>query len=82
MTLRLTATFKAILIISIFTVGLVSGSYYYIQLNSKPVGPSPPSLKPAGFFVSNLTVSPSEAIINQPVVVSVNVQNVGEQIGN
>ena len=82
MTLRLTATFKAILIISLIAVGLVSGSYYYIQVNSKAVASSPPALKPAEFLVDNLTVNPSEASVNQLVVVKVNVQNVGEQIGN
>ena len=80
--IHLSATFKAAIIIIIIAVASVSGVYVYIQSTSKSNAQSQPSLKPAAFLVSNLTVNPSETLVNQPVVVSVNVQNVGQQAGN
>ena len=78
---HLTATFKAAIIIVIVAVASVGGVYVY-ESTSKSTAQSQPSLKPATFWVSNLTVNPSEILVNQPVLVSVNVQNVGQQPGN
>ena len=78
---HLTATFKAAIIILIVAVASVGGAYVY-ESTSKSIAQSQPFLKPATFLVSNLTVNPSEIMVNQPVVVSVNVQNVGQQPGN
>jgi acyl-CoA thioesterase I len=82
MKFQLTAPLKAIVIIAIIAVASVSGIIYYSQVNSKSTAASSPALKPAAFLVSNLAVNPSEAGINQPVAVSVNVENVGQQTGN
>jgi hypothetical protein len=54
-------------------VAIVIGGYnYYVQ--SKP--------KPAEFQVTNLTIDPAEAGVDQPIIISANVTNVGEEEGN
>ncbi len=82
MKLELSTTFKSILLIAIMAVAMVTGIYYYIQVSSKAVAASNPVLRPASFIVSNLTVTPTETSINQPAVVTVKVENLGQQTGN
>ena len=78
----LSASSKAAIIIAIIAVSSVSGVYVYFQSTSKLNAQSQPSLQPAAFLVSNLTVAPSKTLVNQPVEISVNVENVGQQSGN
>ena len=82
MKLELSTTFKSILILAIVAVAIVSGIYYYSQVSSKAVAAANPVLRPASFIVSNLTVAPTETSINQPAVVTVKVENLGQQTGN
>jgi hypothetical protein len=54
-------------------VAIVIGGYnYYVQSKSKP----------AEFQVTNLTIDPAEAGVDQPIIISANVTNVGEEEGN
>jgi hypothetical protein len=76
------ATFKVLLIVGIIAVCLGSGIFYYTQITSKPVVSSTSQLKAAEFFISNLTINPSELEVGQPVKVTVNVTNLGQQDGN
>ena len=69
------AKLKAILIVDLIIVGFAVGGYYYVQSTfERP--------KAAAFVLSNLTVSPSESQINQPIEISVNVTNIGTEPGN
>jgi hypothetical protein len=76
------ATFEVLLIVGIIAVCLGSGIFYYTQITSKPVVSSTSQLKAAEFFISNLTINPSELEVGQPVKVTVNVTNLGQQDGN
>ena len=66
---------QALLIIDLVIVALAAGGYYYVQS-------LPPQLKKAEFQVTNLTVDPAEAGVGQPITISINVTNVGEETGN
>jgi hypothetical protein len=66
---------KVILIIDLIIVALATGGYYYFQS-------LPPPPKKAEFQVNNLIVEPPEAGVGQPITISINVTNVGEQTGN
>ncbi|UCD26031.1 MAG: hypothetical protein JSV75_03730 [Candidatus Bathyarchaeota archaeon] len=57
-------------------VAVVIGGYNY------SVGPPSPQLRDAEFQVTDLTFTPAEAIVGQPVTISANVINVGEKEGN
>jgi len=73
---------KAVLVIDLLIVGLAAGGYYYLQtFLQKAVMPPPVGPKPARFTLGNLTIQPSEAEVNQPVIIRVNVANVGEEFG-
>src|SRR3990170_442818 len=69
---------KAILIIDVIIIALAAGSYYYLQ-NQGLLGVA---TKPAEFTVSNLTINPSESYVGQPVTISVNATNIGQDEGN
>ena len=73
---------KAVLVIDLVIVGLAAGGYYYLQtfLQTAVVPPSH-GPKPAEFTLGNLTIQPSEAEVNQPITIKVNVTNVGEELG-
>jgi hypothetical protein len=70
---------KAILIIDIIIVGAAVGAYFYLQNQGLVAGGSP---KPATFVITDLTISPTEAYVGEPVQISVNVTNIGEVDGN
>ena len=63
--------FVAMIIVAIAIGGY---NYYFVTLH--------PPLKKAEFQVTNLTVNPAEAGVGQPIIISVNVTNVGEEEGN
>ncbi len=66
---------KAIFVIDLIIVALAVGGYYYVQS-------LPPPIKKAEFQVTNLTINPVEAGVGQPIIISANVTNVGEEAGN
>ena len=68
---------KAILIIDILIVAGAAGVYFYLQAQGLIVGP----LKDAEFTVSDLSISPFEAEVFEPVLITVNVSNVGDLQG-
>jgi len=68
---------KAILIIDVLIVSAAAGVYFYLQAQGLIVGP----LKPAEFTVTDLTINPVEAEIFEPVLVTVNVTNIGDEQG-
>lgn len=73
---------KAILVLDLMVVSLAAGGYFYIQtFIGSTIGPPPPPPKPAEFILTNIRVDPSEAEIGRPIIISVNVTNVGEQEG-
>ena len=69
---------KAVLIIDVIIVALAAGSYLYLQ-NTGQLAAAP---KPAEFTVTDLTIQPFEAGLGEPILVSVNVTNVGEEEGS
>ena len=73
---------KRILLLDLIIVAFASGGYFYVKTQF-PLGveASAPSLKPAEFNATGLTITPTEAQVGQPVVISVNVTNVGEEAG-
>ena len=79
--IHLSRSFKAILVVIIIAIALLSSVYYFTQVSPKPKLSSHIK-QPATFYLTNLTVTPSATKPNQPVSISVNVQNVGEESGN
>jgi hypothetical protein len=74
---------QAILIIDLLIVASAAGGYYYVQTQvESTIVPTPPPPKPAEFQVANLTLNRLEAEAGQPVIVTVNVTNVGEESGS
>jgi hypothetical protein len=69
---------KAVLVIDVIIVAIAAGSYYYLQ-NTGGLAAAP---KPAEFILSNLTINPLETYVGQPITISANVTNVGEEEGN
>jgi len=68
---------KAILIIDVLIVAVAAGVYFYLQAEGLlVVGP-----KQAEFSVSGLKINPLEAEVFEPVVVSVNLTNIGGEQG-
>jgi hypothetical protein len=68
---------KAILVIDVLIVAAAAGVYFYLQAEGLLVaGP-----KEAEFVVSDLVISPLEAEIFEPVLVTVNVTNIGDKQG-
>jgi hypothetical protein len=68
---------KAILVIDVLIVAAAAGVYFYLQAEGLIIGP----LKEAEFVVSDLAISPLEAEIFEPVLVTVNVTNIGDKQG-
>jgi len=66
---------KAIFVIDLIIVALAAGGYYYVQS-------LPPPIKKAEFQVTNLTINPVEAGVGQPIIISANVTNLGEEADN
>ena len=68
---------KAILIIDVLIVAVAAGVYFYLQAEGLIfVGP-----KAAEFTVTDLAINPLEAEVFEPVLVSVNVTNIGDVQG-
>ena len=68
---------KAVLIIDLIIVAVAAGTYLYLQ-NQGLIVAAP---KPAEFTVTDLTIEPIEAEVGEPVFISVNVTNVGDEEG-
>jgi len=68
---------KAILIIDVLIVAAAAGVYFYLQAEGIIVGP----LKQAEFIVTDLKINPHDAEVFEPVLVTVNVTNIGDQQG-
>jgi hypothetical protein len=68
---------KAILVIDVLIVAAAAGVYFYLQAQGIIVGP----LKQAEFIVTDLTINPLEPEIFEPVLVTVNVTNIGDEQG-
>jgi len=68
---------KAILIIDILIVASASGVYLYLQAEGLIVAPP----QQATFTITNLTINPKQAEIFEPVLVTVNVTNIGGEQG-
>jgi hypothetical protein len=67
---------KAILIIDVLIVAFAAGFYFYLQNTGQIAG-----AKPSEFVVSDLIISPSEAEVFEPVQISVNLTNIGDEQG-
>ncbi|MEM4733065.1 MAG: hypothetical protein QXD70_00875, partial [Candidatus Bathyarchaeia archaeon] len=68
---------KVILLIDLIIVASATGAYFYLQAEGLITAPA----KPAEFIVSDLKITPSEAEIFEPVLVTVNVTNIGDEKG-
>jgi len=68
---------KAILVIDVLIVAAAAGVYFYLQAEGFIVGP----LKDAEFIVTDLKINPLTAEIFEPVLITVNVTNVGDVDG-
>ena len=68
---------KAILVIDFLIVAVAAGVYFYLQSEGLIiVGP-----REAEFIISDLEISPLEVEVFEPVVVAVNVTNIGDEQG-
>src|SRR3990170_285465 len=70
------AKLKAVLIIDIMIVAVAAGTYLLLQ-NQGAFAP-----RPAEFTLSNLTIDPVEADVDEPISISANVTNTGDLEGN
>src|SRR3990170_2738238 len=70
------AKLKAVLIIDILIVAVAAGTYLLLQ-NQGAFAP-----RPAEFTLSNLTIDPVEADVDEPISISANVTNTGDLEGN
>jgi hypothetical protein len=68
---------KAILVIDVLIVAVAAGVYFYLQAEGLIVA----APKQAEFSVTDLTISPLEAEVFEPVLVTVNVTNIGGEQG-
>ncbi len=68
---------KAILIIDLIIVGVAAGAYLYLQSQGVITG----AAKPAEFTVADLTINPVEVEAGEPIIISVNVTNIGDVEG-
>ena len=69
------AKLKVILITCLTMASALGGYYYYVTT-------LPPPPKPAEFRVTDLTISPAEAGVREPITVSAKVTNIGEVEGS
>src|SRR4030067_499886 len=70
------AKLKVVLMIDILIVAVASGTYLLLQ-NQGAFAP-----RPAEFTLSNLTIDPVEADVDEPISISTNVTNIGDLEGN
>jgi hypothetical protein len=68
---------KAILAIDLLIVAAAAGVYFYLQAEGLIVG----QLKEAEFVVTDLKINPVEPEIFEPVLITVNVTNIGDEQG-
>jgi hypothetical protein len=72
------AKLKAILVIDVLIVAVAVGVYFYLQAEGLIVaGP-----KPAEFTVTDLTINPLEAEVFEPITITANLTNIGDEPGN
>jgi hypothetical protein len=69
---------KAILVIDLLIVAAAAGIYFYFQDQGLIVG----APKPAEFTVTDLTIAPLEAEVFEPILITVNVTNIGDELGS
>jgi len=69
---------KAILVIDLLIVAAAAGIYLYFQDQGLIVG----APKPAEFTVTDLTIAPLEAEVFEPILITVNVTNIGDEPGS
>lgn len=74
---RALSKLKAILFIDIIVVAVAAGTYFYLQ--DKGLIVTAP--KPAEFNVTDLMINPLEAEVGDPILVTVNVTNIGDMDG-
>jgi hypothetical protein len=70
---------KTLFIIDVIIVAIAAGSYLYL-LNTGELAFA--SKKPAEFTVTDLTINPLEAGFGEPILISANVTNVGDEEGS
>jgi hypothetical protein len=68
---------KAVLVIDVLVVAAAAGVYFYLQAEGLIVG----APKAAEFTVTDLTVNPLEPEVFEPVLITVNVTNIGDEHG-
>ena len=68
---------KVVLLIDLLIVAAASGTYLFLQSQGAFV-----TLKPSLFIVTDLSVDPTETAPGQPIAISVNVTNIGEETGS
>jgi len=68
---------KAILIIDLIIIAAAAGTYFYLQAEGFIVGP----LKDAEFIVTDLKINPRDAEVFEPVLITINVTNIGDLQG-
>jgi hypothetical protein len=69
---------KAVLVIDLLIVAAAAGIYLYFQDQGLIVG----APKPAEFIVTDLTIAPLEAEVFEPILITVNVTNIGDEPGS
>ena len=69
---------KAILLIDVLIVAVAAGVYFYLQAEGLIVG----APKEAEFIVTDLTINPLEPEIFEPVLITANVTNIGDEKGD
>jgi len=65
-----------LIIVAMIIIAFAIGGYNYYAVTLSP------PLKEAEFQVTDLTINPAEAGVDQPIIISANVTNVGEEAGN
>ncbi len=74
---------QSILFIDLIIVSLAAGGYFYIESNiAPPIKPFEPILKSAEFLLTDLVINQTEAKVDQPIKISVNITNIGEKAGS
>ena len=68
---------KAVLLIDVLIVAAAAGVYFYLQAEGFIVG----APKQAEFTLKDLKITPSDAEVFEPVKISVNVTNIGDEQG-
>ena len=68
---------KTILVIDILIVAVAAGVYFYLQAEGLIVAEP----KQAEFIVTDLKINPVEAEVYEPILVTVNVTNIGDEQG-